>query len=557
MQKTHSLSFLEHWLEYLLLLAAVAGVAYFLVQWALPNIASYVAQHMLLVSALSVVLLLGCTAHKTVPALWRGYRAIHNHKIENRERDAYISLLEAAKTQMQEGFNVNLKNSKTGDELAVLNPYVQGRGAGHVSIHEIEQMLDKRLAIAAPKEEESEQIPDIVNYKDIAREVPSDLSLLGIYPENGNLEIVDPEKYKTVWFVGGSNTGKTNTVYGKVADAVRWGAKLVICDKHGAGNKPDSLTNQLSDFRPYLLDRVAVSPTEIKVSIVKFMREFKKRSVDSTYSWTDRWLIVVDEVNATAEIPVRVDEVECKMLYEEFGIKTKPDEFVKLKVFIEALARLCGFEGRGYGMYGYFISQKAAGLAWLRNCAMTVFCHAMLMDSEALIAANQDRKMADLVKQFKKGRTLVYGYEIEQPVILQQPLYNPQKPLPPVVEADSFYDVPTTPLNVFRSAENFDISQHNGFHISEVNTGNLVESGKWLDERVPILPVLPEKLPETDEIGQDGKAKEYRFTDAEKPILVNLYNKFHSIEECLKTMKKGARYHKDASRLLKDAGLVQ
>lgn len=48
----------------------------------------------------------------------------------------------------------------------------------------------------------------------------------------------------------------------------------------------------------------------------------------------------------------------------------------------------------------------------------------------------------------------------------------------------------------------------------------------------------------------------YLFTEAEKPILINLYNRFHSIEECLKTMKKGARYHKDASRILKDAGLL-
>jgi len=65
-----------------------------------------------------------------------------------------------------------------------------------------------------------------------------------------------------------------------------------------------------------------------------------------------------------------------------------------------------------------------AGLSWLRNAMMTVFVHGLLMDSEALLAANNDRKLADLVKSFKKGRTLVYGYEFEQPLILQQPKYN-------------------------------------------------------------------------------------------------------------------------------------
>lgn len=55
---------------------------------------------------------------------------------------------------------------------------------------------------------------------------------------------------------------------------------------------------------------------------------------------------------------------------------------------------------------------------------------------------------------------------------------------------------------------------------------------------------------------KEERSKEYLFSDIEKPILINLYSKFHSIEECLKTMKKGARYHKDASRLLKNVGLL-
>jgi hypothetical protein len=243
---------------------------------------------------------------------------------------------------------------------------------------------------------------------------------LGIYPTNGQLEIVSPDNYKTAWFVGGSNMGKTNTVYGKVADAVRWGAKLIICDNHA--HKADSLANKLGAFHHRLLFPIAQTDIAIKDAIIAFLKEFKARRDDGA-SCDEKWLIVTDEVNATSEHVVVISDMEKMMLMVDYGIKVK-DNFVKLKVFFQALAQTCGYESRGFEMFGYFISQKVAGLSWLRNAMMTVFVHGLLMDSEALLAANNDRKLADLVKSFKKGRTLVYGYEFEQPLILQQPKYN-------------------------------------------------------------------------------------------------------------------------------------
>ena len=260
--------------------------------------------------------------------------------------------------------------------------------------------------LALPEPAQQEAISSVIRYDDIADQVPSELSLLGIYPENGHLEIVSPDNYKTAWFVGGSNMGKTNTVYGKVADAVRWGAKLIICDPHAA--KPDSLTNKLSDFHHALLLPVARTDAEIYKAIMTFLEEFKaRRDVDK--SCHQKILIVIDEVNGLAKHPLKIN-----------------DKDVKMQMFLQELAETCGYEARGFNMYGYFISQKVAGLSWLRNAMMTVFVHGLLMESEAKLAANNDRKLTEQVMGFKKGRTLVYGYEIE-PTILQQPLYGSPK----------------------------------------------------------------------------------------------------------------------------------
>jgi hypothetical protein len=263
--------------------------------------------------------------------------------------------------------------------------------------------------IEAPKQEEEEgkdAIEKVIHYEDIAREIPDELSLLGIHPASGHFEIVAPDRYKTAWFVGGSNTGKTNTVYGKVADAVRWGAKLIICDPHA--HKSDSLTNKLKDFHYALLQPIAQSDGEIYKAITFFLNEFQNRR-DRGASCSQKIVIVVDEVNGLARHPVKIEGKEGKM-----------------QTLLQELAETCGYEARGFEMFGFFISQKVAGLSWLRNAMMTVFVHGLLMDSEALLAANNDRKLAQMVRGFKTGRTLVYGYEFE-PTILQQPLYGKPK----------------------------------------------------------------------------------------------------------------------------------
>jgi hypothetical protein len=207
-------------------------------------------------------------------------------------------------------------------------------------------------------------------------------------------------------------------------------------------------------------------------------------------------------------------------------------------------------------MGGIFISQQATGLAWLRKVSLMVIVHQLLMESEKRLALNGDKEAIEDMKSWPVGRTYVYGVGFQDgPRTVQQPYFTR-------VVDDSLGSLPTTPTATYTAfpdeADGYCFNAPDGkiIQFSAVNTDSLVNRTDWLDEQVPNLPDLPEALPENEESGQSGKGKEYLFSEVEKPILINLYGKFHNIEECLKTMKKGARYHKDASQILKKVGLL-
>lgn len=393
----------EHWLETLSVVAATFGLIGVVIYLNMSAIQLWL--HANWIWIVGVVVLV--TSIWWVVPLWKAYLAISDHLHVREIRKQHVGMLASVTAKLEQGFETEYHNQVHGVQLKLRNPYTK---ANQIKVEEVANQQ-----IEGPKE----VIPKVIPYGSIADQIPSDRSLLGIYPETGNLEIVEPERYKTAWFVGGSNTGKTNTVYGKVSDAVRWGAKIIIADNHAF--KKDSLANKLKDFHGRLLIPIAQTDEQIKDAIIFFLREFKRRR-DQGKPCTEKWLLVADEVNATANHTVRISKEEATSLLEEFGIKIE-GEFVKLQVFFKLLAETCGYEARGFEMFGYFISQKVAGLHWLRNAMMTVFVHGLLMDSEALLAANNNRKHAEMVKAFKVGRTLVYGLDFD-PVVLQQPKYE-------------------------------------------------------------------------------------------------------------------------------------
>lgn len=243
-----------------------------------------------------------------------------------------------------------------------------------------------------------ESIPDVVRYEEVEDEVPADMSLLGIHPSDGSLELTDWEKLKMLWVVGSSSSGKSNTVFGKVLEAVRRGARLLVVDPHAV--KEDSLARKLAPFAPAFLAPVASKEDEILAVFEAFIAEFEQRLEGK--ACTPRIVLICDEVNHMA----RKDA---------------------LKASLRRVVEICGEESRGFGMYGWFISQKCAHLKWLRDSAITVIAHCLTRFEEAKLACNDDSAAAKRLINFKVGRTYIYGVDFDAPMELQQPLYEVPK----------------------------------------------------------------------------------------------------------------------------------
>jgi hypothetical protein len=144
-----------------------------------------------------------------------------------------------------------------------------------------------------------------------------------------------------------------------------------------------------------------------------FLAEFERRKAGG--SWSYPVTIVVDEVGSLV-----------------LDIDKDNDTEVKVVARLKEVARVCGQEARGFDMGGIFISQDAAGLAWLRKRALMVLAHQVTMWSERLLVCNQNTVVAREMDSWPVGRTLAYGIAFpEGQIVVQQPVFQPR-----IVDAD-------------------------------------------------------------------------------------------------------------------------
>jgi plasmid stabilization system protein ParE len=80
-----------------------------------------------------------------------------------------------------------------------------------------------------------------------------------------------------------------------------------------------------------------------------------------------------------------------------------------------------------------------------------------------------------------------------------------------------------------------------------------VETGQLGAEFQPLLKPLPTTEGETAETADQGK---YKFSETERPIVIELYKAYGNLDEVLRHFKRGARWQKDASRIVREAGLL-
>lgn len=383
-----SLSFLQHWLEALLVAIVVVIVACVLVQLALPAVTTFVAQHLLLLITLGVIALLGGAA----PWIWKACKAIDLYRQERKDRKAYRELLVSAKERLDQGFNLKYSNSRTGDQLEVSNPFVRGRGAAATTVEEVEE---KQMELAAPA------LPTHVRYEDVRNQIPAHHILIGV--GRSGLETREAAVGACTWVVGNSGSGKTSTTTLRVEERYAAGHKFLGCDPHFF--KPDSLTNSLKAYAHAFLQPMARTSEQMKVVLVAFLEEFRGRKSGQIAQPWQPITLLVDEVNALMDPADEIEEEIAKML--------------------KSIARICGQEARDFRMGGIFISQQATGLAWLRKVSLMVIVHQLLMESEKRLALNGDKEAIEDMKSWPVGRTYVYGVGFQDgPRTVQQPYFT-------------------------------------------------------------------------------------------------------------------------------------
>jgi hypothetical protein len=264
------------------------------------------------------------------------------------------------------------------------------------------------------------QLPTYVRYEEIRPQIPHGRALVGV--SGRGIETKEDSVRALVWIVGGSGTGKTNTVCIRVDDDDRRGHRFLVIDPHRF--KKDSLYHAIKGYASRFLLPVAMEPEEVLTALNAFLQEFERRKAGG--SWSYPVTIIVDEVGSLVLDIDRDNPVEANVVAR-----------------LKEVARVCGQEARGFDMGGIFISQDAAGLAWLRKRALMVLAHQVTMWSERLLVCNQNTVIARDMDTWPVGRTLAYGIAFpEGQLVVQQPVFQPHVldagPSPRMLEQRAF-----------------------------------------------------------------------------------------------------------------------
>jgi hypothetical protein len=273
---------------------------------------------------------------------------------------------------------------------------------------------------AAPGQPGPAQLPTYVRYEEIRPQIPHGRALVGV--SGRGVETKEDSVRALVWIVGGSGTGKTNTVCIRVDDDDRRGHRFLVIDPHLF--KKDSLYHAIKGFSSRFLLPVAMEPEEVLAVLNAFLQEFERRKAGG--SWSYPVTIIVDEVGSLVLDIDKDNPVEANVVAR-----------------LKEVARVCGQEARGFDMGGIFISQDAAGLAWLRKRALMVLAHQVTMWSERLLVCNQNTAIARDMDTWPVGRTLAYGIAFpEGQLVVQQPVFQPRMleagPPPRMLEQRAF-----------------------------------------------------------------------------------------------------------------------
>lgn len=349
----------------------------------------------------------------------------------------------------------------------------------------------------APEQEEHEtkvQLPEYVSYDEIRSYVPPGHTLLGVGADD-TIESRPFTVLDTLWIVGGSKTGKTNTAALKVEEGYSAGRIFIVVDPHQG--KDDCLSFAIAGYADAFLCPVAKTREQIIEALSLFKQEADRRLAGG--SWQEEWTLIIDEVGALTGRP---------------GARTREQE--EMYNLISPLAYQCGWQLRGFGMSGWFISQTAIGLAWLREIAMTVIVHKLIQENQQKAATNSNREIMRDMSNWPRGRVFIYGLDIQGELLLQQPYFTPRTT-----------NVPSVP--------------------------SLVRNGQEQPAEPKYIPVPPAPaVPDSEERQADFSKT---ITPEERERIINLAKIPIARRNICAALGKGKSYYSTIQRVLNEEGL--
>ncbi len=359
--------------------------------------------------------------------------------------------------------------------------------------------------------------------KTFRNEVPQGHALIGV---NAQGVVTRKRAVKSlIWIVGGSGSGKTNTASLRVDEDYAYGNYFLVIDPHWF--KEDSLYNAIKGYADRFLwptqlrtgqIPVAYEPEDIVAVLDYFLDEFKHRK--GGVAWNKRITIIVEEVGS-----LTTDKPETK-LEEEMIAK------------IKQVARICGQELRDFDMAGMYVSQDAAGLAWLRKRAIMVLAHQLLMMSERLLACNENAEIARAMDDWPIGRTLVYGIGFKEgQQVYQQPVLVPKR-IVDAVPSSQMEDLQPRMTGPLREQQAFKptSTMRRALHLVEVDTEGEIEAASEVGLK-----------------GNEGEKEQIILTELEKKIGLMFFDQRKGAniiaKELWPDVKGGDAYQKNANMI--------
>lgn len=538
-------------------LTIIAGI-YVIYLWLCsiwPGVARYWNEHWGLIVLIGVVVLLGGTCHKWVPLGWRAFKALSDHSEQKKNQEMYRALLSAATVKLEQGFNTKYANSKTGDMLEVVNPYVVGRG--QTKIQELGADGQAIAQLAAPVL----QIPQAPAYRQVDSLITADQLVL-CYTADGPVfgTIAD---LLSMCVVGKPGRGKSTALLYYILILLKAGADVWIWDPHSG-------LNELSYGLRYFDDLADIErsclPLQKELEERRLLWKTKKQTKQPLLLLVDEMPVIADYENQRAKeiaTAVRVAKSEGPEAHadamedaKEFDLWRRPSRLLK-KFVLEARKWNCYVILSGQALPAEVLSTLTRDNLSSRIVFESCNMHAKM----AGLQKEEIDRLLPMLRGAGPGKAVMDVSRWSKPVLAAIPQTTVDD-LRAYINGrgndDDFYGAPTEDLDQWASEDaaswDEDASPYaqSSPSVRKVTTGELMGEVEPLKKQVPAA--SQDETSHPPAASQAGKS--YLLTEKEIPAFLAHYEHLKSIDKALQKIGHGARYHAHASQILKERGLL-